>query len=425
MKSSTIPFCPVIPESWTEVPNKHLFTYHSSKVGDDWRSYQLLSLTTSGVRAKDINSSGGKVPESYAGYQTVDSGDMIFCLFDLDVSAVFSGLSSLSGMITSAYDVVRPNGGLLYQKYADYWFQYVFSRRYYKIYSKNIRYTIGSDMFGSIKTPVPPMKEQIKIGEYLDKKCSEIDSLIAVEEAQIAKLRDYKIASIGKVIKQGVEEGFGTKTTTCGWFPVISHSGTITIVGRIYDVILGKMVSPEKTEEDETLEPYYCAANVHLDSLDDEVLKEMWFSPVEKSNYLVKDNDLLIVEGGAGAGGAHILSHPRKAYIQNSIMIARGGGYFENKWLYYNLYFLVKNGYIDYICNKATIPHFTKDKLRSTEIVVYPKEDIVKLVGKLDALCANIDSLLEIKKKKIALLTDFKKSLIYEYVVGKKEVTLP
>ena len=133
MKKTNIPFCKEIPDTWREVPNKYLFSYCSSKVGSDWRKYQLLSLTTSGVKEKDINSGGGKVPDSYDNYQTVEPGDMIFCLFDLDVSAVFSGLSNLSGMITSAYDVVRPNKGLVVQSYIDYWFRYVFSNRYYMI----------------------------------------------------------------------------------------------------------------------------------------------------------------------------------------------------------------------------------------------------------------------------------------------------
>lgn len=83
------------------------------KVGEKWKDYQLLSLTTGGVKEKDINASGGKVPDSYDKYQTVEPGDMIFCLFDLDVSAVFSGLSHHYGMITSAYEVVRPNYKIL------------------------------------------------------------------------------------------------------------------------------------------------------------------------------------------------------------------------------------------------------------------------------------------------------------------------
>ena len=83
MKNSHIPFCDNIPEKWNEMPNKYLFSEHSSKVGSEHSKYQLLSLTKNGVKEKDVNASGGKVPDSYENYQTVTSGDMIFCLFDL------------------------------------------------------------------------------------------------------------------------------------------------------------------------------------------------------------------------------------------------------------------------------------------------------------------------------------------------------
>ena len=140
MKNSGIEWIEGLPETWQEIPNRYLFIDHSVKVGESWKDYQLLSLTTSGVKEKDVNAGGGKVPDSYENYQTVEMGDMIFCLFDLDCSAVFSGLSNYNGMITSAYDVFMPNSKYLNNLYVDYWFQYVFSNRYYKMYSKNIRY---------------------------------------------------------------------------------------------------------------------------------------------------------------------------------------------------------------------------------------------------------------------------------------------
>lgn len=162
MKESHIPFCENIPINWSEIPNKYIFSCHSTKVGDKSSEYQLLSLTTSGVKEKSTTASGGKVPTSYDGYQTVEIGDMIFCLFDLDCSAVFSGLSPYNGMITSAYDVLRANPNRADNHFLEYWFQYVFSNRYYKMFSKNIRYTVTGEMFNSIYTPIPPIEEQKK-----------------------------------------------------------------------------------------------------------------------------------------------------------------------------------------------------------------------------------------------------------------------
>lgn len=203
-----IPYIDFLPEHWQLIPNKYLFKYDGKKVGEEYNNYQLLSLTTSGVKAKDINSVGGKVPESYDNYQTVKKGQMVFCLFDLDCSAVFSGISKYNGMITSAYDVFTTTNKIN-NRYADYWFRYVFSNRYYKLFSKNIRYTITGDVFGALKTPVPPINEQIAIADTLDSKCEAVDNLIKQQEAEIEKLKQYKESLIYEYVtgKRGVFNG--------------------------------------------------------------------------------------------------------------------------------------------------------------------------------------------------------------------------
>ena len=164
-----IPYVESLPSHWSVIQNRFLFRYDGKKVGEDFSKYQLLSLTTSGVKERDINASGGKVPASYDNYQTVRKGQMVFCLFDLDCSAVFSGISNYDGMITSAYDVFSSTGRMD-NAFADYWFKFVFSNRYYKMFSKSIRYTITGDMFRSLKTPVPPHDDKNKIIAYLFEK---------------------------------------------------------------------------------------------------------------------------------------------------------------------------------------------------------------------------------------------------------------
>lgn len=217
MKYSGIGWVGEIPDNWSLIQNRWLFKEHSIKVGENSSQYQLLSLTTGGVKEKDINSSGGKVPESYENYQTVEKGDMIFCLFDLDCSAVFSGLSEVNGMITSAYDVLKPNGNYLNEQFADFWFQYVFSNRYYKIYSKNIRYTVTSDTFKGILTPIPPLKQQKAIGNFLFEKSIQVNVLIANQNAQIEKLKEYKQSVITEAVTKGLDPTAPMKDSGVEW----------------------------------------------------------------------------------------------------------------------------------------------------------------------------------------------------------------
>lgn len=149
----------------------------------------------------------------------------------------------------------------------------------------------------------------------------------------------------------------------------------------------------------------------------------MWFSPSEKQQYLVRKDDLLVVEGGAGAGGCTVASMQEvPTYIQNSIMIVRSGKSADVRYLKYLIECLVKQGYIDVACNKATIPHFTKDKLANVPFPVFSLQEQREIAQYLDKKCSDIDVIISYKEKYIMEIENYKKSLIYEYVTGKKEV---
>ncbi len=203
-KPAEMPWINKIPAHWSQIRNGGLFDYHQDKVGADFGKYQLLSLSVQGVRVKNILDTSGKVPASYEGYQKVSVGDMIFCLFDLDCSAVFSGLSSFNGMITSAYDVMTPKDEMVNPQYLDYYFKSVFAGRYYKIFAKSVRYTINFDVFKALKTPVPPREEQDQIVRYLDWKVSCINKLIHGYQRQIKLLEERYTSMVTDAVVHGI-----------------------------------------------------------------------------------------------------------------------------------------------------------------------------------------------------------------------------
>ena len=135
MKDSGVEWIGEIPAHWEILRNKNASSYTKSIVGNESSKTQLLSLTTKGIREKDISDTAGKVPESYDTYQYVEVNDMVMCLFDLDCSAVFSGISSYNGMISPAYKVLKSKEKIV-PKFADYWFKYVSDDRKFKQYSK-------------------------------------------------------------------------------------------------------------------------------------------------------------------------------------------------------------------------------------------------------------------------------------------------
>lgn len=183
------------------------------------------------------------------------------------------------------------------------------------------------------------------------------------------------------------------------------------------------MLCTNQIDDTYTYEPYFCAADIHFEGIAENERKKMWFSPLEKQQYLVRKDDLLVVEGGAGAGGCAVAPIQEvSTYIQNSIMIVRPGKSADVRYLKYWIECLVKQGYIDVVCNKATIPHFTKDKLANVPFLVFSLQEQEEIANYLDQKCSAIDELIAKKEQYLSEIENYKKTLIYEYVTGKKEV---
>lgn len=274
----------------------------------------------------------------------------------------------------------------------------------------------------SILLPVPPMEEQQRILETVSTRTKKVDALIANQQTQIEKLKAYKQSLITEVVTKGLDPDVPMKDSGVEWIGMIPNKWRISRIGLHYSIVLGKMLCPRQTDSTYTLEEYFCAANVHFGEICTDELKEMWFSPTEKRQYHIETGDMLIVEGGAGAGGCAIVQSSTSALAQNSIMIVRNLRGTDNRYLCYFIESLVKRGYIDVICNKATIPHFTKEKLSKTQFPVCSQEDQILISDYLDKKCSKIDRLISLKQAKIEKLEQYKKSLIYEYVTGKREV---
>ena len=419
MKKSQIPFCPEIPSTWSEMPNRYLFESHSTKVGNDFGNYQLLSLTTAGVKEKDINAGGGKVPDSYDNYQTVEPGDMVFCLFDLDCSAVFSGLSSHFGMITSAYDVFRANASYADNHFLEYWFQYVFSNRYYKMFSKNIRYTVTGDMFKSIYTPIPPIEEQRKIGAFLDERVRKIDTLIANQQAQIEKLKQYKQSLITEVVTKGLDPNVPMKDSGVEWLGKIPTNWILCRIADLYS---------ERSESGNDSLPIL-TVSINTGISDHELASEdqdrVFVRSEDKSKYKrVYPGDLAynMMRAWQGAFGAVRVD----GMISPAYIVAKPRGTFEIDTRYFEALLRTPMAIEEMHRYSRGIMDFRLrlywPEFKNIRVCLPSIEEQREIADYIDEKSKPIDALIDIKESKIDKLNQYKKSLIYEYVTGKKEV---
>ena len=423
MKDSGIEWIGVIPEGWRTINPKALFTQRKDKAQKGER--QLTSSQQYGILYQDdyMELTGSKVvtvEKDFDILKHVEAGDFVISMRSFQGGLEYS---TKSGAISSAYVMLVPNLELVYPRF----YRWLLKS---SVYIDALQRTTnmvrdGQAMrysnFAQVRLFTLPLDEQKSRADFLDLECSSIDKILFKTRSSIEEYKKLKQAVITQAVTKGVRGEREMKNSGNPWFGQIPTDWKLSRVGLHFSIILGKMLCNAPLNDTYTLEPYYCAADVHFDGVADGERKKMWFSPIEKDLYRVSVGDLLVVEGGAGAGGSAIVENQDSyTYIQNSIMIVRSKGNSDNRYLRYLLEFLVKQGYIDIVCNKATIPHFTKDKLSCVPFCLCGEQE--EIADYLDAKCAKIDGLIAKKEQLIKELESYKKSLIYEVVTGKREV---
>ena len=411
MKDSGISWVGEIPKEWSVWRNKYIFKITKDIVLPS-KNYQLLSLTTTGIKEKDENDNGGKVPENYDGYQIVKENDLVMCLFDLDCSAVFSGLSPYNGMISPAYKVLKVKKRIANEQYYRYWFNYVGSKRFYKQYSKSLRFTLNVDEFNRLFSLLPPLDEQQRIAEFLDRECGKIDGLKAYIQAQIDTLEQYKRSVITEAVTHGLNPSAPMKDSGIPWVGQFPTHWT----KKKGKYILRYMSKPVK--QDDGVITCFRDGEVTLRSN----RREDGFTMADKEiGYQGVDVGDLVVHGMDGFAGAIGISDSRgKASPVLNVLNTK-----QNKK--YIMYYLRSMAYGEVFTALSTGIRVRSCDLRWSKLaeLLYPLPPIDEqnnIVNYIDEQIARTNEIIADKKSQIETLDGYKKSLIYEYVTGKKEV---
>lgn len=420
MKDSGVAWVGAMPEDWTVKRGKFtlkLLNRPVKETDDVITCFRDGEVTLRTNRRTD----GFTVSVKEIGYQGIEPGDLV--IHGMDGFAGSIGISDSRGKSSPVLVVCDTDENKQYIMY------YLRSMAYNDVFTAlatGIRVRscdLRWNKLAELPYILPSLEEQNQIVLAIESSTSKVDALIVNVQAQIEKLKAYKQSLITEVVTKGLDPNAPMKDSGVEWIGEMPAAWDISRVGLHYTVILGKMLCPKQLDDSYTLEKYYCAANVHFGEINSDDLKEMWFSPAEKEQYHVNVGDMLIVEGGAGAGGCAVVQQATNALVQNSVMIVRNLRGTDNRYLRYWIESLVSRGYIDVVCNKATIPHFTKEKLSKTVFPVLSQDEQTQISDYLDEKCAQIDRATAIKQSKIEKLAQYKRSLIYEYVTGKKEVS--
>ena len=297
MKDSGIEWIGEIPVDWSMKRVKHIFTRKNEKAMQE--NPTILSLARDGVKVRDISNNEGQIAESYYNYNPVEEGDLLLNPMDL-YSGANCSISKVQGVISPAYINLKANAGVnpaFYDYYfkVQYWLMAFFS--YGKGVSYDNRWTLSAETLMNYPVVALPYGEQCKRADYLDRKCSQIDAIIARQQEVIEKLKAYKLSVITEAVTKGLNPDVPMKDSGVEWIGKIPEHWAIHKFCWDYSAMLGKMLDAKRITG-EHLHPYIKNADVQWDSINFEDLDEMDFSDEEKERYTISPGDLMVCEGG-------------------------------------------------------------------------------------------------------------------------------
>ena len=198
LKDSGVDWIGQIPEGWEVKKHKYIMS-KTKTLCSHYSGQKILSLTRQGVISRDVESGKGKMPASFDGYQFLTRGDLLLCLFDIDVTPRCVGIVESDGLTSPAYSRFKVS-----EDSNVYYYYYLFlamdDDKVLLHLAKNLRNSLTEADFGDIKTIVPPYKEQVIIANYLNKKTVLIDKLIQLKKVQIENINKQRQTLIYDVV---------------------------------------------------------------------------------------------------------------------------------------------------------------------------------------------------------------------------------
>lgn len=414
MKDSGFRWLRDIPLDWDILKIKDGFTRKKAKALQN--DPIVLSLARSGVKVRDISTNEGQLAASYYEYNPVTIDDMLLNPMDLQSGANCS-ISKVDGVISPAYINLRYKKGFNPAFY-DYYFKYQYWSYAFFSYGKGVsfdnRWTLNEDTLMNLPLLVPSKKEQDRIAAYLDEQCKKIDEIMADIQNQIDTLEDYKKSVISEAVTTGLNPNVEMKKTDMGWISCVPkhwkidkikfhlqrleyrNPGNMPILSvyREYGVI------PKDSRND----------NHNVTSEDTSKYKYV------KPGYLVI-NKMKAWQGSMGVSDYEGVVSPAYfiyVFTDNS---------FSKKYVHYLLRSTYKNEFRRLSGGiREGQWDLAPEGFENTLILIPPVNEQEEIVEYIDKKYAEIDSIIEDKKAQLEAIENYKKSLIYEYVTGKKEV---
>ena len=431
MKDSGIAWVGEIPQEWQSVRSKFII---QSNDGGVWGGEPTDTDLDKIVLRSTEQTIEGKWKITSPAYRNLSTVAYKNCLIrpnDLLItkssgSALHIGKTSLAGLEFANYEYYYSNflqRIRVNKKYAPKYAWYIFNSTFVRVqfaFLQNATSGLGninSEDIESVYIPLPPIDEQKRIVNYLDRECEKIDGLKADIQAQIDTLEQYKRSVITEVVTHGLNPDVPKKDSGILWvgnipqdwkvmpiYCLYSERKNINTLGKennLLSLSYGKLIRKDINTSDGLLPNNYNGYNI-----------------VECDDIIIRPTDLQNDKRSLRTGLAKERGIITSAYITLKPQQSVNSKYFhyllhsyDIKKVFYNMGNGVRQG-LNY------------DEFAKLMVIVPPLDEQQAIAEYLDHKCAEIEQIIADKKAQLETLDNYKKSLIYEYVTGKQEVPI-
>lgn len=378
----------------------------------------VLTLARSGIKVRDLENNEGQFAKSYLEYNPVEIDDLLLNTMDLQ-SGDNCNISRIQGVISPAYANLRYKNGFSPNFY-NYYFKIQYWTFAFFTHGKGVsyenRWTLNNQTLMRFPLLVPPLNEQKEIAEFLDKKCTSIDSSIENLEQKTKSLAQYKKALIKQCVTKGLNpKNMEFKDSQIPWIGQIPKHWEVrplyyffkerknkNLLGKeknLLSLSYGKIIRKDIETKYGLLPENFNAYNII--EKDDIVFR---FTDLQNDKVSLRTG--LVCEKGI-ITSAYITITPKR-----NICVS-----FYHYLLH--CYDLMK---VFYNFGNGVRQGLTYKELSKMKILVPPLTEQEKIAGFLDKKCEKIDNLSANYKEQIKTLKEYKKALIYECVTGKKQI---
>ena len=423
-KDSGIEWVKIIPSNWNVIKGKHLLNLQNRPIREN---DEVVTCFRDGevVLRSERRLEGFTMSDKEIGYQGINKGDIV--IHGMDGFAGAMGISKSTGKGSPVLIVCNPKHEDNPQ-YIIYYLRCLAMTNVFLALATGIRERscdLRWKKIAELPFLQPNHSEQQKIADYLDKVCGEADEMIALQEKMIEELKAYKQSVITEAVTKGLNPNVPMKDSGIDWIGEIPEHWNVCRIKNVA-TLFGRIgfrgyTSDDLNKEGEgaiTLSP----SNMKPMGMDfSSVTYLSWKKYEESPEIMIHKNDLLMVKTGSSYGKVSYVDNlPKESTINPQILRiipsihSKYLGYYMQTSLFL---YQVEGGVVG-----GTIPTISQEKINNFFVILPNAEERHSIASYLDAKCSDIDSLIALKKAKIEELKEYKKSVIYEYVTGKKEV---